>query len=156
MNGSRELTMNFKFQTRKSRSTTLRAIRMCWPWTSLETWLRLNTASYIWECEVTFLLSQKEMVRPTCHLVTWRYLLKLTGDRKDTSHQLKIKVTFHCSFTPQSTSSTQPWYIPNFEDKAIGKVHQNFTRRTTSPLIYFFFRECFSGRNSFSPLVEKR
>lgn len=130
--------MNFKFQTRKSRSTTLRAIHMCWQWTSLETSLRLNTASYTWECELTFPLSQLEMVRPTCHLITWRYLQKLTGDRKDTSHQLKIKVTFYCSFTPQSTSSTQPWYIPNFQDKAIGKVNQNFTRITTSPLIYFF------------------
>ena len=42
------------------------------------------------------------------------------------------------------------------KDKTIGNVNQNFTRRAIHLLLIFFIHECFSGRNSISPLIEKR
>lgn len=72
----------------------LKVILISWPWTTSETWLKMNTVSFIWACEATFPLRPSKVALHIWNLATWRFHLKLIGERRVTSQVLKIKVCF--------------------------------------------------------------
>ena len=88
------ITFHIFFCTRKLPSTMLKVILISWPWTTSETWLKMNTVSFIWECEATSPLRPSKMALLIWNLATWRFHLKLIGERRVTSQVLKIKVCF--------------------------------------------------------------
>ena len=88
------ITFHIFFCTRKLPSTMLKVILISWPWTTSETWLKMNTVSFIWECEATSPLRPSKVALHIWNLATWRFHLKLIGERRVTSQVLKIKVCF--------------------------------------------------------------
>lgn len=73
----------------------------------------MNTNSFTWECGATFPLKENEAVPLTCHLAMWLCQRKLTGDERDTSHLLKIKVFVFPGYAwnrrALQISSETPW-----------------------------------------------
>ena len=86
-------TLTYKhFHTRQSTSTTPKVAHIGWPWTTLETSLKMNSASYTCDHHTTFPTRPREAAQPTSNLVTSACQLKLTGERRGMSQESKVKV----------------------------------------------------------------